>query len=82
MWSGVCPHDRTEEVKTYGGTTIAIRCKSCTTILCEVGDCDGCSRREVRLSKVNTRTKERFHSEDCWKATMAARRAVKAQAPK
>jgi hypothetical protein len=71
---GCCNHARTEEVKNYGGATIAIRCVGCTKILCEVGDCDGCDKKSWRLSKTISRTKERFCTDDCWSQTMKERR--------
>lgn len=64
-WSGVCRHQKTEPVQTYGGETIAIRCKGCTKILAHVGKCDGCEEKDVRLTDHIVARGLRFCSPDC-----------------
>jgi len=44
---GICSHLLTEEVKTNGGETIAIRCATCTVVLAPVGHCDRCGQTRI-----------------------------------
>lgn len=70
---GVCPHSIVEEVKTFGGDTIAYRCTSCTTILAHHGKCDGCAV-ERRLSFHVGARKRRFCTEDCYRESERVKR--------
>ena len=73
---GVCNHLRTEEVKTEGGTTIAIQCAGCAKLLCHYGKCDGC-RQIGKLTVTTRRDKRRFCDVVCEKRKMKRERKAK-----
>jgi hypothetical protein len=67
-----CDHSRRENVVTYGGAVIAIRCKSCTKIICPIGNCPGCKKKSVPLH--HTVGQQAYCTRDCYQATMAEKR--------
>jgi len=65
--TGICSHERTEEVTTYGGTIIAFRCKGCAKVLCQYGKCDGCKKVDQKLTSFKGKGKgsKRYCDERC-----------------
>lgn len=75
-WS--CDHSRQEKVLTYGGTAIALRCKSCTAIICPIGNCVGCTKKAVPLRCAVSR--RGYCTRDCYLADMAKKRCAEKEA--
>lgn len=73
LFDGRCSHLDTEEVKTFGGVTIAIQCKGCATVLSHVGKCDGCGHVK-KLIKLVQATRKRFCGDDCHQNVLKAKR--------
>lgn len=77
--TGICNHETTEEVVTYGGEVIAVRCATCTHIVCHIGVCDGCGEKRNLYHHVPTR-KKRFHNVDCYRAWQSKRNKERREA--
>jgi hypothetical protein len=69
----VCDHRRLEPVLSFGGDTLAWRCKGCTKIMAYVGECNGCKQTKVKLTKMvlSHRRKLRFCDDQCHKRFQA-----------
>lgn len=68
-----CPHDVTEEVRSFGGKVLAERCNACLLLIAQHGPCAGC-KRERRLVHFVAARREAYCSKDCWQATQKAKR--------
>lgn len=79
-WDAECLHAKTENVVTYGGATIAIRCKACTQILAHIGHCDGCGEDDCRLTDHLVARRLRFCSPACRVRFQGRERAAKVAA--
>lgn len=79
---GRCAHEATEEVRSFGGDVIAIRCTLCTHIVCHVGTCDGCGLKDWHLHYHLATKQQRYCSEECYRKTQARIQAEKKAAAK
>lgn len=74
---GVCSHERTEEILTYGGKLIGFRCAGCAKVMCHYGQCAGC-KKTGKLPVYQSSKKRDFCSEACKSRTATRERKQKA----